>query len=322
MCSTSTTPSRRWSRAGSGWRPAASFSYADRVPVGFCLVPRYFTPLFDIPYRAFFESAEEQFHWQLQFLKYRLEHIPEDIVCTGPALSVGPYFDNVLDSAAFGAEIIWPENETLHSPPDHPQRRGDGALPAAGARQRPLGAGARLVAADGRAGPRDQAHLQRRRGPRRRGAPRHQRPQPAHDRRGPGRRGLLRLAARVPGGVPRLPRQDHRRRSSRRSATSWSSTRGRAGGFGLAEDTAQILSPASSGSSACPTPNRLYDAFGPGPGGARPAHVRPEHPPAPDPARGAAHHQLRPVRLPGRARGSRARTSAAACSCGATSTRC
>jgi len=96
---------------------SARFEYADRVPVGFCLVPRYFTPIFGIPYSAIFENAEEQLYWQLQFLKCRVESIPEDIVCTGPALSVGPYFDNVLDSAAFGAEVIWPENETLHSRP-------------------------------------------------------------------------------------------------------------------------------------------------------------------------------------------------------------
>jgi len=96
---------------------AAGFGYADRVPVGFCLVPRYFTPVFGIPYSAIFASAEEQCYWQLQFAKYRIENIPEDIVCTGPAVSVGPYFDNVLDSAAFGAEVVWPENETLHSRP-------------------------------------------------------------------------------------------------------------------------------------------------------------------------------------------------------------
>ena len=95
----------------------SAFQYVDRVPVGFCLVPRYFTPVFDIPYSAFFKSAEEQYYWQLQFLKYRIEHVPEDMVCTGPTLSVAPYFDNVLDSAAFGAEIAWPENETLHSQP-------------------------------------------------------------------------------------------------------------------------------------------------------------------------------------------------------------
>jgi len=99
---------------------AAAFQYVDRVPVGFCLVPRYFTPIFGIPYRAIFASAEEQYRWQLEFLKYRIENIPEDIVCTGPTLSVGPYFDNVLDSAAFGAEVVWPENETLHSRPTIP----------------------------------------------------------------------------------------------------------------------------------------------------------------------------------------------------------
>lgn len=93
------------------------FEYVDRVPVGFCLVPRFFTPLCGIPYKAILESAEAQFRWQLEFLKLRIERIPEDMICTGPALYVGPYFDNVLDSAAFGAEIVWPENETLHSLP-------------------------------------------------------------------------------------------------------------------------------------------------------------------------------------------------------------
>ncbi len=93
------------------------FSYLDRVPVGFCLVPRYFTPIFGIPYSAIFENVREHYYWQLQFLKYRIEHIPEDIVCTDTTLSVAPYFDNVLDSASFGAEIVWPQDETLHSLP-------------------------------------------------------------------------------------------------------------------------------------------------------------------------------------------------------------
>jgi len=110
-------PVERMEQSRRRMEAAAAFRYADRVPVGFCLVPRYFTPLFGIPYRAIFAGPEEQFHWQLQFLKYRIENIPEDIICTGPTLAVGPYFDNVLDSGAFGAEIIWPENETLHARP-------------------------------------------------------------------------------------------------------------------------------------------------------------------------------------------------------------
>jgi len=95
----------------------AQFMHADRAPVGFCLVPRYFTPLFDLRYCDFFTDAETQFYWQLQFAKYRIEHIIEDSFCTGPAVYVHPYFDNVIEADAMGAEIIWPENETLQSRP-------------------------------------------------------------------------------------------------------------------------------------------------------------------------------------------------------------
>jgi hypothetical protein len=92
------------------------FEWADRVPVGFCVVPRFFTPVFGIPYREIFQDVEAHFYWQLQFYKYRVENIPED-ACQGTTIYVAPYFDNVLDSEAFGAETIWPENETLHTRP-------------------------------------------------------------------------------------------------------------------------------------------------------------------------------------------------------------
>jgi uroporphyrinogen-III decarboxylase len=45
-----------------------------------------------------------------------MEHIPEDI-WTGTTLTVSPYFDNVINASAFGAEVVWPENETLHAIP-------------------------------------------------------------------------------------------------------------------------------------------------------------------------------------------------------------
>ncbi len=92
------------------------FQYVDRVPVSFCVVPRFFAPILGLKYIDFFKDAETQYYWQLQFFKYRMENIPEDI-WTGPGLSVAPYFDNVLDSDAFGAKTMWPENETLHSTP-------------------------------------------------------------------------------------------------------------------------------------------------------------------------------------------------------------
>ena len=93
------------------------FAYVDRVPVGFCLVPRYFAPLFGLRYCDFFSDAETQFYWQLQFAKYRIEQVPEDMFCTGPGIYVAPYFDNVIEADAMGATVVWPENETLQSQP-------------------------------------------------------------------------------------------------------------------------------------------------------------------------------------------------------------
>ena len=110
-------PVEKMERSRKRMEARGTYQYVDRVPVGFCLVPRYFAPVFGIPYNAIFKDVKEHYYWQLQFLKYRIENIPEDTVCTGTTLWVGPYFDNVLDSAAFGAEIVWPENETLHSRP-------------------------------------------------------------------------------------------------------------------------------------------------------------------------------------------------------------
>jgi len=84
----------------------AQFRYVDRVPVTYCIVPRYFAPLFNLRYIDFFKDAETQYYWQLQFAKYRFENIPED-ACTGPTIDVGPYFDNVVPPSGHGGEVAW-----------------------------------------------------------------------------------------------------------------------------------------------------------------------------------------------------------------------
>ncbi len=94
----------------------AAYEYADRVPVAFCVVPRYFAPVFGVRYRDLFADAETQFHWLLQFAKYRMEHIPED-VWGAPVVTVAPYFDNVVNASAFGAEIGWGDDETPRAIP-------------------------------------------------------------------------------------------------------------------------------------------------------------------------------------------------------------
>ena len=92
------------------------FRYVDRVPVQYCVVPRYFAPLFNLRYLDFFKDVETQFYWQLQFAKYRFENIPED-VCTGPVVGIFPYFDNVVPPSGHGGEVSWSEDETPRATP-------------------------------------------------------------------------------------------------------------------------------------------------------------------------------------------------------------
>ena len=88
----------------------------DRVPVNFCLVPRFFAPIFDIDYEEIYRDAKTQFHWLLQFAKYQLENIPCDML-TEPVITIAPFFDNVTTSSAFGCEVMWLRNETAHAMP-------------------------------------------------------------------------------------------------------------------------------------------------------------------------------------------------------------
>ncbi len=110
-------PLEEMNRSSRRLEARARFDVVDRVPVGFCLVARYFTPVFGMPYREFFRDVETHYRWQLEFARYRLEHIPEDLFCIGPVLTLSPYFDNVVDSEPLGAEVVWPENETLQARP-------------------------------------------------------------------------------------------------------------------------------------------------------------------------------------------------------------
>jgi uroporphyrinogen-III decarboxylase len=94
----------------------AHFRYVDRVPVTYCIVPRFFAPLFHLRYIDFFKDPETQFYWQLQFAKYRSENVPEDL-CTGPTITVAPYFDNVVPPSGHGGEVGWTDNEPPRAVP-------------------------------------------------------------------------------------------------------------------------------------------------------------------------------------------------------------
>jgi uroporphyrinogen-III decarboxylase len=87
----------------------AEFRYVDRVPVSYCIVPRFFAPLFGLRYLDFFADVETHYYWQLQFAKYHLENIPQDAFAS-PVIGVHPYFDNVIPPSGHGGEVGWMED--------------------------------------------------------------------------------------------------------------------------------------------------------------------------------------------------------------------
>ena len=82
------------------------FRYADRVPILFGVFARYFLNEFGIDFDEYFRDAETQFHWQLEFQKWAIENIPDDR-CQEPVVTVGPDFENVMNTSAFGGHVEW-----------------------------------------------------------------------------------------------------------------------------------------------------------------------------------------------------------------------
>ena len=93
-----------------------NFSYHDRVPVLYCLEPRYFAPIAGVSYRDFCSDSETQYRLELDFAKYRIERIPEDF-CQSPDIAVYPYFDNAVAASAFGCEAVFSDSETVQAIP-------------------------------------------------------------------------------------------------------------------------------------------------------------------------------------------------------------
>lgn len=88
----------------------------DRVPVNYCVVPRYFAPIFGLRYIDFFKDAETEYYWLLQFAKFQIENIPCDF-CTAPVINVHPYFDNAISPSAQGAEVGWTDDNPIRAIP-------------------------------------------------------------------------------------------------------------------------------------------------------------------------------------------------------------
>jgi uroporphyrinogen-III decarboxylase len=88
----------------------------DRAPVGFCIVARYFAHALGADYDEFIRDPETHYSMLLAFAKYHAENIRDDFL-TGPVVEIGPFFDNVVNASAFGAEVVRPRGETPRAVP-------------------------------------------------------------------------------------------------------------------------------------------------------------------------------------------------------------
>lgn len=88
------------------------YKYFDRPSVMFGVFTRYYLKVFGITYDDYFKDAKTQFEWQLKFQKWAIENLPDDR-CQSASISVAVDFENVHNSAGFGAPVIF----TRDNPP-------------------------------------------------------------------------------------------------------------------------------------------------------------------------------------------------------------
>ncbi len=97
------------------------FKYFDRPPVLFGVFTRYYLEVFGINYDDYFKDAKSQFEWQLKFQKWAIENLPDDR-CQSKSITVAPDFENVHNSAGFGAPVVFTHDnpprveEFIHTP--------------------------------------------------------------------------------------------------------------------------------------------------------------------------------------------------------------
>jgi hypothetical protein len=86
------------------------FEYIDRVPVVLGVYTRYLLDQRGVGYNEYLSSPRANLLHQLQNYKWLLEHVEEDR-CTSTDIVLGPDFENVPNASAFGAPIAYRNDE-------------------------------------------------------------------------------------------------------------------------------------------------------------------------------------------------------------------
>ena len=90
---------------------AYGFGWYDRAPVLLGIETRYLLHERNVTFAEYFSDPKTQLVHQLENLKWRIEHVPDDWF-TQPIITVSPDFQNVANASACGCDVYWQENET------------------------------------------------------------------------------------------------------------------------------------------------------------------------------------------------------------------
>ena len=83
----------------------------DRTPVLFGAFERYFLEARGIGYDEFYSDSRSMLHNMILNQVWAIENIPDDR-CTDRIITIpGPYFDNVLNAEALGAEVVFYDDQ-------------------------------------------------------------------------------------------------------------------------------------------------------------------------------------------------------------------
>lgn len=90
---------------------AFNFKPVDRAPVLFGTFERYYLKARGVTYEEFYSNSDAMLHHMILNQAWAIENIPDDR-CVDNILTIpGPWFDNTLESSAFGAEVFFYKND-------------------------------------------------------------------------------------------------------------------------------------------------------------------------------------------------------------------
>ncbi len=91
----------------------SNFKPTDRTPVLFGTFERYYLKARGVGYDEFYSDSKSMLHNMILNQVWAIENIPDDR-CTGSVITIpGPWFENILDAEAFGAEVKFYDDQPV-----------------------------------------------------------------------------------------------------------------------------------------------------------------------------------------------------------------